>query len=128
MRQHQADLWVLTLSQYPNPLPIPARTGNAPFIARQRHIRCLISRFDGAIFSQELKEALCDKFVKGAPRPRTPSERRHRTDTIKPTYRQQVYSCDVVAAEMTPALRQSIAPTDERHRHSLSIDREAALR
>jgi hypothetical protein len=34
----------------------------------------LISGFDGAILSQEWKEALWDKFVTGAPRPRTPSE------------------------------------------------------
>jgi hypothetical protein len=36
--------------------------------------RCLIPRFDGAILSQEWKEALWDKFVMGAPRPRTSSE------------------------------------------------------
>jgi hypothetical protein len=35
---------------------------------------CLIPRFDGVILSQEWKEALWDKFVTGAPRPRTPSE------------------------------------------------------
>jgi hypothetical protein len=35
---------------------------------------CLIPRFDGAILSQEWKEALWDKFVMGAPRPRTLSE------------------------------------------------------
>jgi hypothetical protein len=37
-------------------------------------VRCLIPRFDGAIRSQEWKEALWDKFVTGAPRPRTLSE------------------------------------------------------
>ena len=36
--------------------------------------RCLIPRFDCVILSQEWKEALWDKFVTGAPRPRTPSE------------------------------------------------------
>jgi hypothetical protein len=35
---------------------------------------CLIPRFDCVILSLEWKEALWDKFVKGAPRPRTPSE------------------------------------------------------
>ncbi|KAA0909995.1 hypothetical protein FLO80_18620 [Aquicoccus porphyridii] len=39
-----------------------------------RRPRCLIPRFDGAILSQAWKEALWDKFVTGAPRPRTPSE------------------------------------------------------
>ncbi|MDO5643382.1 MAG: hypothetical protein Q4G26_13485, partial [Paracoccus sp. (in: a-proteobacteria)] len=32
---------------------------------------CLIPRFDGAILSLEWKEALWDKFVPAAPRPRT---------------------------------------------------------
>ena len=36
--------------------------------------RRLIPWFDGAILSKEWKEALCDKFVTGAPRPRAPSE------------------------------------------------------
>jgi len=36
--------------------------------------RCLIPRFDGAILSQECKEALWAKFAMEAPRPRTPSE------------------------------------------------------
>jgi hypothetical protein len=39
--------------------------------------RCLIPRFDGVILSQEWKEALWDKFVTGAPRPRTPSEQQY---------------------------------------------------
>jgi len=43
-------------------------------ILANRHTRCLIPRFDGAILSQAWKEALWDKFVTGAPRPRTPSE------------------------------------------------------
>ena len=34
-------------------------------------LRCLIPRFDGAILSQGWKEAVWDKFVTGAPRPRT---------------------------------------------------------
>jgi hypothetical protein len=37
-------------------------------------IECLIPRVDGAILSKEWKEALWDKFVTGAPRPRTLSE------------------------------------------------------
>jgi hypothetical protein len=36
--------------------------------------RCLIPRFDGAIFSHAWKEALWGKFVTGAPRQRTSSE------------------------------------------------------
>jgi hypothetical protein len=39
-----------------------------------KHPRCLIPWFDGAILSQEWKEALWARFVTGAPRPRTPSE------------------------------------------------------
>src|SRR6056297_4355242 len=39
--------------------------------------RCLIPWFDGAILSQEWKEALWAKFVTGAPRPRTLSEQRY---------------------------------------------------
>ena len=39
-----------------------------------RHGACLIPRFDDAIFSLEWKEALWDKFIMGAPRPRTLSE------------------------------------------------------
>ena len=37
---------------------------------KPRMSRCLIPRFDGVILSQEWKEALWDKFVKGAPRSR----------------------------------------------------------
>jgi hypothetical protein len=33
--------------------------------------------FDGAILSLEWKEALWDKFVMAAPRPRTPSEQQY---------------------------------------------------
>ena len=43
----------------------------------ERRSASLIPRFDGAILSQEWKEALRDKFVTGAPRPRTPSEQRY---------------------------------------------------
>jgi len=39
--------------------------------------RCLIPRFDGVILSQEWKEVLWDKYVTGAPRPRTPSEQQY---------------------------------------------------
>ena len=42
-----------------------------------RLLRCLIPWFDGAIYSLEWKEALWDKFVMGAPRPRTPSEQQY---------------------------------------------------
>ncbi|BAV66275.1 12-oxophytodienoate reductase [Sphingobium cloacae] len=38
---------------------------------------CLIPRFDGAILSLEWKEALWDRYVTGAPRPRTPSEQQY---------------------------------------------------
>jgi hypothetical protein len=41
--------------------------------------RCLIPRFDGAILSLEWKEAVCDRYVTGAPRPRTPSEQQQRS-------------------------------------------------
>lgn len=40
-------------------------------------IRCLIPRFDGAILSLEWKEAVWDRYVMGAPRPRTPSEQQY---------------------------------------------------
>ncbi|WP_297767464.1 hypothetical protein, partial [uncultured Roseovarius sp.] len=53
------------------------RHGAGAFIAGIRHIRCLIPWFDGAILSQEWKEALWAKFVTGAPRPRTLSEQRY---------------------------------------------------
>jgi hypothetical protein len=39
--------------------------------------RCLIPRFNGAILSLEWKDALWDKFVMAAPRPRTPSEQQY---------------------------------------------------
>ena len=39
--------------------------------------RCLIPWFDGAILSQEWKDALWDKFVTEAPRPRTLSEQQY---------------------------------------------------
>ena len=39
--------------------------------------KCMIPRFDGVIFSLEWKEALWDKFVIAAPRPRTPSEQQY---------------------------------------------------
>jgi hypothetical protein len=37
----------------------------------------LIPRFDGAILSLEWKDALWDKFVTAAPRPRTLSEQQY---------------------------------------------------
>ena len=39
--------------------------------------RCLIPRFDGAMLSLEWKDALWDKFVTEASRPRTPSEQQY---------------------------------------------------
>ena len=51
-----------------------AKTLTEMHAAMMRLSRCLIPRFDGAILSQEWKEALWDKFVMGAPRPRTLSE------------------------------------------------------
>ena len=44
-----------------------------PFFPKS-HGKCLIPRFDGAILSQEWKEALWARFAMEAPRPRTPSE------------------------------------------------------
>ncbi len=39
--------------------------------------RCLIPWFDGAIHSVEWKDALWDRYVMAAPRPRTPSEQQY---------------------------------------------------
>ena len=39
--------------------------------------RYLIPRFDGAMLSLDWKEAVWDRFVMGAPRPRTPSEQHY---------------------------------------------------
>ncbi|MGL4440744.1 MAG: hypothetical protein ACRCUE_15885, partial [Bosea sp. (in: a-proteobacteria)] len=50
---------------------------NTATTARELVLGCLIPRFDGAILSREWKEALWDKFVTGAPRPRTPSEQQY---------------------------------------------------
>ncbi|WP_170152243.1 hypothetical protein [Paracoccus aestuarii] len=49
-------------------------SSGVPLTLRELSTRCLIPWFDGAILSQEWKEALWDKFVTGAPRPRTLSE------------------------------------------------------
>jgi len=43
----------------------------------------LIPRFDGAILSQEWKEAQWGKFVTEAPRPRTPPELEHSDRKIR---------------------------------------------
>ena len=51
---------------------LPATTRKFADVAR-----CLIPWFDGAIYSLEWKEALWDKFVMVAPRPRTPSEQQY---------------------------------------------------
>jgi TRAP-type uncharacterized transport system fused permease subunit len=45
--------------------------------ASEGWLRCLIPGFDGAILSLEWKEAVWDRFVTGAPRPRTPSEQQY---------------------------------------------------
>ena len=42
-----------------------------------RRASCLIPRFNGAILSLEWREALWDKFVTAAPRPRTLSEQQY---------------------------------------------------
>jgi hypothetical protein len=44
---------------------------------KETYPNCLIPWFDGAIYSLEWKEALWDKFVMVAPRPRTPSEQQY---------------------------------------------------
>jgi hypothetical protein len=46
-------------------------------LSETEEARCLIPRFDGAILSLEWKEAVWDRFVMGAPRPRTPSEQQY---------------------------------------------------
>src|SRR6056297_696340 len=45
--------------------------------ARSQCSRCLIPGFVGAIHSMEWKDALWDRYVMAAPRPRTPSEQQH---------------------------------------------------
>ena len=54
--------------------PVEVRILTEKWFVCDRTPRCLIPWFAGAILSQEWKEALWDKFVTGAPRPRTPSE------------------------------------------------------
>jgi hypothetical protein len=44
----------------------------------------LIPRFDGAICSLEWKEALWDKYVTAAPRPRTQSEQQYSDRKLQP--------------------------------------------
>ena len=51
---------------------LPEVTGN-----KEPKRKCLIPRFDGAILSLEWKEAAWDRYVMGAPRPRTPSEQQY---------------------------------------------------
>ncbi|BCI65795.1 hypothetical protein AAJCM20276_04190 [Acetobacter aceti] len=46
-------------------------------IRKLRGTRCLVPGFDGVIFSREWKEALWDRYVMGAPRPRTPCEQQY---------------------------------------------------
>ena len=46
--------------------------------------RCLIPGFDGAIFSQAWKDILWDRYVTGAPRPRTQSELQYSDRKLRP--------------------------------------------
>ena len=54
---------------------------------------CLNPRFDGGVLSMEWTEALWDKFVTAAPRPRTPSEQQYSVGSfargVKPGTRHQ---------------------------------------
>ncbi len=61
-------------------------SSDTPIITQRRYagtccstwrIKCLIPRFDGAILSFEWKDAVWDRYVMGAPRPRTPSEQQY---------------------------------------------------
>jgi len=54
-----------------------ARLGHLSLEGDRAFPTCLIPGFDGVICSLEWKEALWDKFVTAAPRPRTPSERQY---------------------------------------------------
>jgi len=56
------------------PPPRPAAPKTVMIDATYLKAHCLIPWFDGVILSQDWKEALWDKFVTAAPRPRTPSE------------------------------------------------------
>ena len=46
--------------------------------------RCLIPWFDGAIHSQEWKDAIWDRYVTAAPRPRTLSEQQYSDRKLQP--------------------------------------------
>ncbi|AQU88628.1 hypothetical protein B0W47_15560 [Komagataeibacter nataicola] len=45
--------------------------------APRRVATCLVPGFDDVIFSREWKEALWDRYVMAAPRPRTPCEQQY---------------------------------------------------
>jgi hypothetical protein len=47
-------------------------------------LRCLIPWFDGAIHSQEWKDAIWDRYVTAAPRPRTLSEQQYSDRKLQP--------------------------------------------
>lgn len=61
-------------------IEMPGQAWTRVLISRwrvRREAGSLIPRLDGAIFSQEWKEAIWDRFVPGAPRPRSPSEQQY---------------------------------------------------
>lgn len=60
------------------PYRMRTENGQGPHHSRRdRGARCLIPWFDGAIRSLEWKEAIWNRYVTGAPRPRTPSEQQY---------------------------------------------------
>jgi len=77
--------------------------------------RCLIPRFDGAIFSLEWKEALWDKYFTAAPRPRTPSEQQY-SDPL----------ADRVMRSMIPRSASYNRGAEPRTRHQCQNSRQVA--
>ena len=78
-------------------------------------LRCLIPRFDGAIFSLEWKEALWDKYFTAAPRPRTPSEQQY-SDPL----------ADRVMRSMIPRSASYNRGAEPRTRHQCQNSRQVA--
>ena len=62
----------LSIANVNTPIRLPQQSDRLAEI-----IELLIPRFDGAILSLEWKEAIWDRYVTGAPRPRTPSEQQY---------------------------------------------------